>query len=135
MRPFHPSILHFLALAYLPYAQAGAPLGKSHPVDRFPEPLRSIEKLVAAEAKRARKGKKLAEAAKKGAIRGKKADLVILDDVVDLTSRPDMTATVTYQVSTCKDCAHWARCKGLIQDLTVDETECDFSPSRFYPRK
>lgn len=31
----------------------------------------------------------------------------------------------------CKACRHWRRCKALIQDLTGDESECDFSPSRF----
>ncbi|HYH96029.1 hypothetical protein [Hyalangium sp.] len=30
-------------------------------------------------------------------------------------------------------CAHWRRCKALIQDLDARNTRCDFSPSRFSP--
>jgi hypothetical protein len=32
---------------------------------------------------------------------------------------------------TCSDCAHWKRCKALIQSMTGKETTCDFAPSRF----
>jgi hypothetical protein len=32
---------------------------------------------------------------------------------------------------TCGDCAHWKRCSNLIDDLTGEETTCDFAPSRF----
>lgn len=35
---------------------------------------------------------------------------------------------------TCRDCAHWTRCKALIQDLTGKETDCDWTPSRFRER-
>jgi hypothetical protein len=31
----------------------------------------------------------------------------------------------------CGDCAHWTRCKALIQDLDPAGIACDFAPSRF----
>lgn len=31
----------------------------------------------------------------------------------------------------CKDCAHWQRCKALIQSLSGDEVMCDFAPAMF----
>lgn len=34
-------------------------------------------------------------------------------------------------VQACRKCRHWKRCKSLIGDLTGDETQCDFAPSRF----
>lgn len=47
-----------------------------------------------------------------------------------------MTNTMTLPTGkTCGDCKHWARCKALIQDLTGEETTCDFAPSRFVPKE
>lgn len=36
---------------------------------------------------------------------------------------------------TCGSCAHWRRCKALIQTLCPSAAYCDFSPSRFRPKE
>lgn len=32
---------------------------------------------------------------------------------------------------TCSDCVHFDRCKSLMNYMTGDETECDWTPSKF----
>lgn len=43
-------------------------------------------------------------------------------------SEPDMRLPVGGR---CGTCAHWTRCKALIESLQETNTTCDWSPSRF----